>query len=217
MSAQDAERSRLERDIYERVETPLVAIGETIATAEGTRRSDPGSLMKLLDDASLEANHVQDVLRDLARGIFPPLLSDRGVVAALESHARKLPSTVTIRTFGLEERFDLHAEAAAYFCCVEALASAARRAGGAAVTVELSNADGWVSFEVRDVAHGLSDGALAGADLQLMVDRIEAVGGRLEVHATPEGTTVKGRLPAQPSAAAHSAASLSGSKADFGT
>jgi signal transduction histidine kinase len=225
VSAQDAERSRLERDIHERVEAPLVAIGATIATANTPRSRKGGSeLVELLDGAAAEANRVQDVLRDLARGIFPPLLADRGVVSALESQARKTAAPVTVRASGLADRFDPHAEAAVYFCCIEALRAAARRtdggvrrAGGPTVQIDLSNEDGWVSFEVRDRTHGLSDGALAGADLQLMVDRIEAVGGRLEVHATPEGTTVSGRVPAQPPAAAHSAASLSGSKADFGT
>ena len=216
-SAQDAERSRLEQDIHERVEGPLVAIGETVAAAESAGSAGGTNLIELLENAALEANRVQDILRDVARGIFPPLLADRGVVSALESQARKTATTVTVRASGLEDRFDPHAEAAVYFCCVEALRSAARRSGSAAVRVELARENGWVSFEIRDVAHGLSEGALTGADLQLMVDRIEAVGGRMEVHAAPEGTTVSGRVPAQPPAAAHSAASLSGSNPDFGT
>jgi signal transduction histidine kinase len=124
---------------------------------------------------------------------------------------------VTVSATGLEERFDQHAEAAVYFCCVEALRSAARRAGDSTVEVKLTGEDGWVSFEIRDRAHGLSDDATSGADLQVMVDRIESVGGRLEIRAAPEGTTVSGRVPLQAPIAAHSAASLSGSNADFGT
>jgi signal transduction histidine kinase len=215
--AQDAERSRLERDIRERVEAPLVAIDETIARAASVRGSDGGAL-GLIDDAAAEANRVQDVLRELARGIFPPLLADRGVVTALESQARKASTAVVVRAPTLSERFDGHAEAAVYFCCVQAVRSADRRAsGGSTITLELGMEDGWVTFEVRDRAHGLTEAALSGADLQGMVDRIEAVGGTLELYATAEGTRVSGRVPAQPPVAAHSAASLSGSSADFGT
>ena len=216
VSAQDAERSRLQRDIHERVEAPLVAIDAMIERAAGTRDRNE-DLLAILDLAAGESNRVQDVLRELARGIFPPLLADRGLVSALESHARKSPTPVVVRASGLDGRFDPHAEAAAYFCCIEAIRSAARRAEGSMIDLSLSMDGGWVSFEVRDPAHGLSEGAMSGADLQLMVDRIESVGGRLELRATADGTTVSGRVPAQPPLAFHSAASRSGSNADFGT
>ena len=176
----------------------------------------PRRALALIDEAAAEANEVQDALRDVARGIFPPLLADRGVVPALESAARKLAAPIGVHSTGIEGRFDPHAEAATYFCCVEALRSADRRAGGSPVQVEIRGGDGWVAFEIRDRAHGIGEAALAGTDLQVMVDRVEAVGGRLEVRSAPEGTTVSGRVPAQP-AAAHSAASRSGSNADFGT
>jgi signal transduction histidine kinase len=218
VTAQDAERSRLERDIHDRVETPLVEIAATIANAERTMTRSKAGAIGLLDEAAVAANEVQDRLRDLARGIFPPLLADRGVVSALESQARKTVVPVAIRAATLEQRFDSHAEAAVYFCCVEAMQSAARRAGGSPIDVTLAADEGWISFVVRDGAHGLSDAALTGAELQQMVDRIESVGGRLEVHTAPEGTTVSGRVPAQPATAdAHASASRSGSNADFGT
>jgi signal transduction histidine kinase len=216
VSAQDAERSRLERDIHERVELPLMAIGSTISAAENPS-GNGDRVLETLDRAAAEANRVQDVLREVARGVFPPLLADRGVVPALESQARKTSAAVTVTATGLEERFDEHAEAAVYFCCVQAMRSAARRARDTTVEVKLTGEDAWVSFEIRDAAHGLSDAATSGADLQVMVDRIESVGGRLEIRAAPEGTTVSGRVPVQAPIAAHSAASLSGSNADFGT
>jgi signal transduction histidine kinase len=217
VSAQDAERSRLERDIHDRVEIPLLQISETVGSAERVLASKSATAVELLEQAAAEANRVQDTLRDVARGVFPPLLADKGVAAALESRARKESAPVAVRTAGEQDRFDHHSEAAVYFCCVEAIRSAVRRTDGSTIEVELGSDDGWITFDIRDRAHGLTDAAMAGADLQLMVDRMEAVGGRLEVHSTPEGTTVSGRVPAQPPTADHSAASRSGSNADFGT
>jgi signal transduction histidine kinase len=217
VNAQDAERSRLERDIHARVESPLVAISATIDEAERAMRHGDAGAVELIDRAAAEANRVQDALRDVARGVFPPLLADRGVVSALEGHSRKIGAIVAVRAADRESRFDPNAEAAVYFCCIEAIGSAAGRAAGSRIEVTIASDDGWITFEVRDRAHGLSEAALSGPDLQLMVDRIEAVGGRLEVHVAPEGTTVSGRVPAQPFALAHTSASLSGSNEDFGT
>lgn len=214
VSAQDAERSRLEREIHDRVESRLIAIDAMVEQAE--RASKAGArTAALLEEAAAEANRVQDTLRDLARGIFPPLLSDRGVTSALEGYARKIGASVAVRASGLGGRFDPNAEAAVYFCCIEAIRSAARRADGSRIRVDLAVDDDWVSFEVRDRAHGLSDAAMTGADLQLIVDRVEAVGGRMEIVASPEGTTISGKVPLQPLDADHSTASRSGSKADL--
>ncbi|MFY9586858.1 MAG: hypothetical protein WAT66_05310, partial [Actinomycetota bacterium] len=138
-----------------------------------------------------------------------------GVTSALESLARRVDAPVAGRTAGTRERFDPHAEAAVYFCCIEAIRSAARRAGRSRIDVNLTIDDEWVTFEVRDRVHGLTTAALTGADLQAIVDRVEAVGGWMEVRSAPEGTTVSGRVPAQPFAAAQTASSLSGSNADF--
>jgi len=217
VSAQDAERSRLERNIRDQVEAPLVAIAATISGAERSLARSKARTVAFLDEAAADANEVQDRLRDLARGVFPSLLADRGVAPALESMARKAGAPVTVRAVAVQDRFDPHSEAAVYFCCVEAIRSAARRAGDSLVEVELGLDGAWITFAVRDGAHGLSDAALTGAELQVMVDRIEAVGGRLEMHVSPEGTTVAGRVPGQPSAAAHTPASRAGSNADFGT
>ena len=211
VDAQDGERIRLEREIHDRVESRLVAIAATVEDAGLTE----ARTVDLLNDAAAEANEVQETLRELARGIFPPLLSDKGVVSALESIARRVDAPVAVRAVGTRERFDTHAEAAVYFCCVEAIRSAAKRAGRSPITVDLTIDDEWVTFEIRDRVHGLTSAALTGGDLQAIVDRIEAVGGWMEVRAAPEGTTVAGRVPAQPFAAAQTASSLSGSNADF--
>ncbi len=212
VDAQDGERIRLEREIRDRVESRLVSIA---ATVEDAGRADGARTVGLLNEAAVEANEVQDTLRELARGIFPPLLSDKGVASALESVARRVDAPVTVRATGTRERFDAHAEAAVYFCCFEAIRSAARRAGRSRIEVDLAIEDDWVTFAVRDRVHGLTTAALTGGDLQAIVDRIEAVGGWMELRSAPEGTTLSGRVPAQPFAVAQTASSLSGSNADF--
>lgn len=207
MRAADAERVRLEQLIHEGVERELVAMSEQLRTAERSFARSRARSIAVLERVAEQANHTQETLRDLARGIFPPLLTDRGVVPALESHVRKLPGTITV-SGSLADRFDPRAEAAVYFCCIEAL----RRATGdrGAATVELGRENGWVRFAVRGSGPALT------ADLQLMIDRVEAVGGSLEVRGSNGEGELAGRVPAQV-AAAQTTASRSGSNADLGT
>lgn len=187
MRAADAERERLEQLIHEGVERELVAIGETLRAAEtSVTRNRPAAIAEL-ESVAEQANRTQEALRALARGIFPPLLSDKGVVAALQSHVRKLPSPVTLNA-SLDERFDARAEAAVYFCCVEALRPMTRGTSRSPAIVDLARENGWVRFSVRNTER-LS---VKPGDLQLLVDRVEAVGGSLVI----EESEVAGRVPA---------------------
>ncbi|MGH2727406.1 MAG: hypothetical protein ACRDKS_10605, partial [Actinomycetota bacterium] len=165
--------------------------------------------IRTLERVADQANHTQETLRDLARGIFPPLLTDRGVQPAIESLARKLPAPVAVHG-ALAERFDPRAEAAVYFCCIETLRRASRGDAGP-LSVELGRDDGWVRFAVRTSGAAPKD----GDDLQLLIDRVEAVGGSLEVRETEGITELSGRVPVQV-AAAQTPASRSGSKAALG-
>jgi signal transduction histidine kinase len=220
MRAADAERRRLEQLIHEGVERELEAIGDALKIAEKNVARDAVRATDELERIAEQANHTQEALRALARGIFPPLLSDKGVGAALQSHLRKLEATVTM-SGTLDERFDARAEAAVYFCCIEALRPMSRAtAGASAATVELGRENGWVRFAVRNAA-GLT---ATSAEVQLLVDRIEAVGGTLVVRTSDGETEVAGRVPATTSAtdpadqiADQTLVSLSGSKADLGT
>ena len=220
MRAADAERRRLERLIHEGVERELVGINQTLASAESDVTRNRRRAMTALERAAKQANDTQEALRGLARGIFPPLLTDKGVGAALQSHVRKLPTAVSL-TGTLDERFDVRAEAAVYFCCVEALRPTSRSARSASpVSVELSRDDGWVRFAVRHPAGP----AVAPGDLQLLVDRVEAVGGSLVVRVTDAETEVAGQVPAltpdvdrADQSPAQTPASLSGSNSDLGT
>src|SRR5205823_4537029 len=150
----------------------------------------------LLGKLQGQATEALDDLRDLARGIYPPLLADQGLAAALAAQARKAPFPVEVQSDGID-RYPQEAEAAVYFCCLEALQNVAKYAGATKATVRL-RADGeGVSFEVTDDGRGFdSDRTPLGSGLQNMADRLAALGGTLAVRSHPgQGTTVAGRLP----------------------
>lgn len=222
VSAQDAERRRLEREIRGGVERELSSMRSSLDLIDRTIGRRPVQATTLLDEFSAKANAVQETLRDLARGIYPPLLVDRGLVPALEGQLRKLGIRAQIdgREALGQVRFDQHAEAAVYFCCVEALKNASGHAAGSAVRVRLADEDGWLSFEVSDEGPGFDSRAIPkDSALQGMTDRVEALGGAVQIRSTRgEGTTVAGRVPAQPPiAAAQTSARRSGSNEDLGT
>jgi signal transduction histidine kinase len=182
---------------------------DRLGAAEHSFEKSRTRAVRTLEEVAEQANHTQETLRDLARGIFPPLLIDRGVRPAIESLVRKLPAPVTV-TGVLDDRFDPRAEAAVYFCCIETLRRATR-GGTGPLSVELARDDGWVRFSVR--APGAAP--KPGEDLQLLIDRVEAVGGSLEVREADGMTELSGRVPVQV-AAAQAPASRSGSNAALG-
>ena len=133
-------------------------------------------------------------LRDLARGIYPPLLADRGLTVALDAQARKAVVPTTVDADGIS-RFDRQVEAAVYFCTLEALQNVAKYAGATAATVRLRSDDGWLSFEVQDDGRGFELDHASGSGIQGMADRLDAIGGSLEIDSAPgTGTVVRGRI-----------------------
>lgn len=220
VAAQDAERRRLERNIHDGAQQHLVALAVKLRLAQGLAERDPGRARDVLAELQSETTEALEALRDLARGIYPPLLADRGLPAAVEAHLRRSPQPVHLEVDPTvaSARFDARVEAAAYFCCLEALQNAAKHAQGAPVTVCLTAEDGWLRFSVADVGPGFDpEAGPKGSGLQSMMDRVEALGGTLEIRSAPgRGTTVTGRIPAQPGVAwAQTSASRSGPKADF--
>jgi signal transduction histidine kinase len=177
---------------------------------------DPAKSQELLERLQAEAQEALENLRDLARGIFPPLLADRGLAAALESQARKSAVPVEVHPNGVG-RYPPEAEAAAYFCVLEALQNVAKYAGASRVTVRLGEKDGYLEFSVSDDGRGFDAAAAPrGSGLRNMSDRLEALGGRVQVVSAPgEGTTVTGRIPVQPRASAQADSSRSGSNSDL--
>ena len=198
VSAQDERARKLERDIHDGAQQQLVALAVKLRLAEGIIERDPSKARELLGDLQTQATETLEDLRDLARGIYPPLLADRGLPAALEAQARKSTLTVTIEPDGVG-RHGPDVESAVYFCCLEALNNAAKYADAATVRIRLAQTNGELRFEVDDDGRGFDAGATGhGTGLQGMADRLEAIGGTLRVKSAPgEGTTVSGAIPIQ--------------------
>jgi signal transduction histidine kinase len=137
-----------------------------------------------------------ETLRDLARGIYPPLLADQGLGAALESQARKATVPVTVETEGVD-RYPKEVEAAVYFCVLEALQNVQKYAGASSATVRLRAAADALTFEVEDDGAGFDAKVTKkGSGLTNMSDRLESLGGTVEVVSEPGvRTVVSGRLP----------------------
>jgi signal transduction histidine kinase len=135
-------------------------------------------------------------LRALARGIFPPLLADQGLRAALRAQADRAPLPVEIEADGIG-RHPREAEAAAYFCILEAVRNAAKYARASRATIAVSYRDSHLEFSITDDGDGFDTAkATHGTGLQGMADRLAAVGGSLRIDSAPgSGTTVSGMLP----------------------
>ncbi len=197
VAAQDAERRRLERNIHDGAQQQLVALQVKQRLVQGMIERDPTKALELMTQLQVDTTEALDDLRDLARGIYPPLLADQGLGPALESQARKSPVPISVETDGVE-RYPQDIEAAVYFCALEALNNLAKYAGASQATVSLSQTDGTLTFAVSDDGVGFSvvERGASGTGLQGMADRLDAIGGALEIRSAPgEGTTILGRVP----------------------
>jgi signal transduction histidine kinase len=197
VAAQDEERRKIERDLHDGAQQQLVALTVQLKLARGLVDREPTKAGELLETIQGSATAALEDLRDLARGIYPPLLADQGLPAALEAQARKaaVPTTVEAGAIG---RYPREVEAAIYFCALEALNNVAKYAGASRATVRLSQQNGRLTFSVEDDGRGFELGAAdRGTGLQGMADRLEAIGGELAIESAPgRGTSVRGRIPA---------------------
>jgi signal transduction histidine kinase len=197
VTAQDEERRRLERNLHDGAQQQLVALAMKVRLAEGLAEKDPPKARDMLSQVGKEMQEAMDDLRDLARGIYPPLLADQGLTVALEAQARK--AAVPVRVDGNEiGRYPQEVEAAVYFCCLEALQNVAKYAGATQASVRLAVQDGELRFEVTDDGKGFDPASTPlGSGLQNMVDRLAALGGTVEIRSAPgSGSRVLGRIPA---------------------
>jgi signal transduction histidine kinase len=203
VSAQDEERRKLERNIHDGAQQQLVALAVKLRLADTLIERDPSKAHELMTQLQGETTGALDDLRDLARGIYPPLLADKGLPTALEAQARKaaVPTTVVADGVG---RYTQDVEAAVYFSCLEAMNNVAKYAEASSASVALTQTDGHLTFVITDDGRGFDPQATGyGTGLQGIADRLDAIGGTLSVASrTGAGTTITGTVPAVSAVAA---------------
>jgi signal transduction histidine kinase len=189
------ERRRLERDLHDGAQQRLVALSLQLGLARRRLQDgDPDSGGRLLDAARDELGRALEELRELARGIHPAILTDRGLGAALEALAERAPLPVDLTEMPTE-RLPAPVEAAAYFVVAEALTNVVRYADARHASVRVARDDGYAVVEVSDDGVGGADPA-TGTGLRGLADRVCALDGRLEVESPPgRGTTVRAQIP----------------------
>ena len=195
VEAQDAERRKIERNLHDGAQQQLIAVTIQLALLEESA-DDPAAVRELAPVVKDGVRAALDELRDLARGIYPPLLADQGLLPALQAQARKAPLPVEIDADGIG-RYPQDAEAAVYFCTLEALQNVTKYASASRAKVGLSCSDGSLQFTVTDDGTGFDTATTRhGTGLQGMADRLAALGGALQVRSRPgHGTTLSGVLP----------------------
>ena len=195
VTAQDERAKTLERNLHDGAQQQLVALAVKQRLAETLIDRDPAKAKALLADIQTETQDALETLRDLARGIYPPLLADKGLGAALTAQARKAALPVEVRADGVG-RYPQEVEAAVYFCCLEALQNVAKYANASRATIDLWADERGLRFEVADDGAGFDPGKTAfGSGLQGMADRLDAIRGTLDVRSSPGGgTTVVGTV-----------------------
>ncbi len=196
VAAQDEERRRLERNLHDGAQQNLVALKVKLGLAEVLAMKDPARVKATLAELKAEADEALETLRDLARGIYPPPLADKGLVAALEAQARKATVAVEVSADNIG-RYPQEIEAAVYFCCLEALQNVQKYAHASSATVRLREEDGALMFEVADDGKGFDRANLKrGSGTQNMEDRLDALGGGLQITSAPgHGTRIAGSSP----------------------
>ena len=187
VDAAAAELQRIERDLHDGAQARLVALAMDLGMAEERFDRDPESARELVGEARLEAKRALAELRDLARGMRPSLLAERGLGAAVVALAARspVPATATVDVPG---KLPVAVETAAWFVVSEALANAAKHSGAGRAAVWLTQRNGRLDVEVVDDGRGGADPA--GTGLRGLAQRVAALDGSLEVHSPPGGPTV---------------------------
>jgi signal transduction histidine kinase len=198
VAAADESRRRIERDLHDGAQQHLVALAVKVGLVKTLMDSAPDTAAGVLDELRGDVQVTLAELRELAHGIYPPLLRDRGLPDALQTAANRAALPTTVEADGVG-RYDTDVEAAVYFCCLEAMQNAGKHAGdGARMCVAVGDRDGSLWFEVRDDGAGF-DATVSGEGHGFvnMRDRLGAFGGDLEVRsAIGGGTTIRGTVPA---------------------
>jgi signal transduction histidine kinase len=202
VAASDESRRRIERNLHDGAQQHLVALAVKVGLARKLLTADPDTAGKMLEELREDVQTTLTELRELAHGIYPPLLRDRGLEEALRAACGR-SSLYTDLECDVERRFPPDVEAAVYFCCLEALQNAGKHAGAdAKVTVRVHDDGSSVRFEVVDDGAGF-DVSIGGGGHGFvnMADRLGAIGGTLEVRSEPgAGTSIAGCVPDAPEA-----------------
>ena len=196
VSAADQARRGLERDLHDGAQQQLVALRISLGLARQVLADSPGEAAELLAQTEHQAGEALAEMRDLAHGIYPPLLADLGLGAALQAQARRAAIPVAIET--AVGRYPQDTEAAVYFCVLEALQNVAKYARASQARVTLSQNGPYLAFTVADDGAGFDRTATpVGTGLQGIADRLAALGGTVDIDSAPgHGTRVTGRVPA---------------------
>jgi signal transduction histidine kinase len=192
--AQDEERRKIERNLHDGAQQQLVALSVQLALLERLAE-DPARVRDLASQLEGGVRDALEDLRDLARGIYPPLLANKGLAVALEAQARRAVVSTIVEPDRIG-RYPRDVEAAVYFCALEAMQNVAKYAEATSATIRLSERDGALVFEIEDDGRGF-DVATAGrgTGTQGMADRLDAIGGTLDIRSVPgRGTVVRGEI-----------------------
>jgi signal transduction histidine kinase len=193
LDVQAAELRRIERDLHDGAQARLVALSMQLGRAEERLENQP-EIAELVRRARAEAGNAIAELRDLARGIAPPVLADRGLAAAIDALGRRSPMPVVVEVY-LDRRLTPVVETAAYFVVAESLTNVAKHAAGAPARVSVRQVDNRLAIDVADDGPGGANAA--GSGLTGLRHRVEALDGSLTVASTGEGTTVHAELPCE--------------------
>lgn len=198
VAVHDEERRRLERNLHDGAQQQLVALAVKQRLVGELIDKDPDKATSMIAELQEDTAEALETLRDLARGIYPQVLMDQGLPAALEAQIRKTPVPVDLRPDSIG-RHDQEIEAAVYFCCLEALQNVSKYANASRAVVRLAVDGPWLTFGVQDDGAGFDPAQTKlGTGLQGMSDRLEALGGGLEIRSEPgRGTTIAGRVPTE--------------------
>ncbi len=193
VNVQDSELRRIERDLHDGAQARLVALGMSLGMAEQKLAEDPEQAAALLAEARAGAEHALRELRDLARGIHPPVLTDRGLRAAIEALANSTPMRIVLAV-DVPRRPPAAVESAAYFVAAESLTNATKHARADWLEIRIAQVGRMLEVEIRDDGMGGADAN--GSGLVGLRQRVEALDGTLQVSSPPGGpTTVYAELP----------------------
>jgi len=198
VQADDAARRRLERDLHDGVQQQLVGLLTRLGLARNQLRRDAALTEATLREAQVDAQRALESVQELARGIHPAILTDRGLIEAVKERATRMTVPVEVSTNGVpvDARFSAELEGAAYFFVSEALANVVKHADATRVQIRFHTDIGRLVVDVEDDGFGFDAGAVKHSGLRGLRDRIEAQGGQVELATRPgQGTALKMTLP----------------------